>query len=150
MNNIDPNQLQIIRKFISSRGFSSIDLQMEIVQKIAAEIEQVRAKNPNLGIEAAVKQVHAAYGVLGFSTIEDEMRQRLMKKYTKQYWQAFVANFRWPNILFSIILAVLFFFSFQNFGQSFLVFVVAAYVLMFVLGLAVFLYRKSVLNCTNF
>lgn len=74
-------QLSEIKDFIHSRGFTHIEVEMEILDHVASAVEAKLESNPNKSITKAIHEVHAGFGPLGFSVMEDELR----KNYGKQF-----------------------------------------------------------------
>lgn len=106
-------QLDYIRSFISKRGFTALDLQMEIIDHVACRVEELRSKNPTLGFEEAVAQTHREFGIFGFSTLEEAMMKSLTQKYRNQFALEFKRWFSFPTIIlvggFTFLLFQLFF-----------------------------------------
>ena len=73
------DQITEIKKFIHSRGFTHIEIEMEILDHVASAVEAKMEKNPNKSISKAIHEVHAGFGVMGFSVMEDEFRKSFLK-----------------------------------------------------------------------
>jgi hypothetical protein len=82
---LSKSDLQKIREFISKRGFTEPDLQMEIVDHVACRVEVIMIADGKLDLQQAIELTHAEFGVMGFSVFEDGMRSTLQKR----YWQVF-------------------------------------------------------------
>lgn len=57
--------------WIRQRGFTFEDVRLEIPDHVICAMEERMNNNPNLSTDQAYKQVHASFGVFGFSTLED-------------------------------------------------------------------------------
>src|SRR5690606_21304825 len=77
-------QIEYIRTFIKQRGFTAMDLQLEIVDHVACRIEEKMGENPALSFEEALQQTYAEFGVSGFSKLEAAMVSSLRRKYFRQ------------------------------------------------------------------
>jgi len=75
------DQIEQIKKFIHSRGFTHIEVEMEILDHVASAVEEKLAKEPSKPIEKAIKEVHASFGPLGFSTFEDSFHKSFRQHY---------------------------------------------------------------------
>ncbi|MGK6351104.1 hypothetical protein [Parapedobacter sp. DT-150] len=110
---LNKQQLEHLRVFINQRGFTTIDLQMEIIDHVACGIEEKLAQNPDLGFEEALKEIHAEFGVFGFSTLKETMTNSLRKKYFRQMSLELKRWLSFPAVLvvggFALVLYQLFF-----------------------------------------
>lgn len=104
---LNPEQLNRIKRFISKRGFTAIDLQMEIIDHVACRIEDKLQANPKLDFEQALQQTHAEFGVFGFSTLEEALIQGLNREYRNQISLELKTWLTWPHVLATAGTAVL-------------------------------------------
>ena len=74
-------QISEIKKFIHSRGFTHIEVEMEILDHVASAVEAKLETNPNKSITKAIHEVHAGFGPLGFSVMEDEFRKSYLNEH---------------------------------------------------------------------
>lgn len=74
-------QLSEIKDFIHSRGFTHIEVEMEILDHVASAVEAKLEASPNKSVTKAIHEVHAGFGPLGFSIMEDEFRNSFRKHY---------------------------------------------------------------------
>lgn len=106
-------QLGEIKTFINKRGFKQFDLQMEILDHVACKVEEKMTDNPEMSFEKALLQTHAEFGVFGFSTVEDSMREALSRQYRNlrraelRNWLAF------PRVFLVLGYAFLAFYAFM-------------------------------------
>jgi hypothetical protein len=89
---LNKEQINQVKNFISKRGFTYYDVQLEIIDHVACKVEDLMTADPGLSLDEAIAQTHAGFGVMGFSVVEDAMRASLQKRYWKQYSTAFGAN----------------------------------------------------------
>lgn len=80
-------QIEQVRTFIHSRGFTHIEVEMEILDHVASAVEVLLTKEPNLSLEKAIQKVHMSFGIMGFSVFEDEIKTSLGKKMMRMYRQ---------------------------------------------------------------
>ncbi|MFB2120733.1 hypothetical protein [Parapedobacter sp. 2B3] len=149
-------QLDYIKGFISKRGFTALDLQMEIIDHVACRVEDLRSENPALPFEDAVAQTHREFGIFGFATLEEAMMKSLTQKYRNQFALEFKRWFSFPTIIlvagFAFLLFQLFFMVATNwligiFGFTYLVLAVGVTAYQFKLKRR---YRKMmIIQVTN-
>ncbi|MFY0592401.1 hypothetical protein [Roseivirga sp.] len=83
---LTPDQIDQIKKFINSRGFTQIEVEMEILDHVAAAVEDKLEQNPKTSIQKAIQEVHASFGIFGFSTIQDEKTIHFNRLIKRQFW----------------------------------------------------------------
>lgn len=91
-------QIHQIKDFVSKRGFTEPDLQIEIIDHMACRVEDLMNANQTLTLNHAIKLVHSEFGIMGFSVFEDAMRSALQKRYFKVFKKLFIANFNWKTV----------------------------------------------------
>lgn len=72
---LNKHQIEQIKQFIHSRGFTHIEVEMEILDHVASAVENKLEKDPSMSLERAIQEVHAGFGPLGFSTFEDSINK---------------------------------------------------------------------------
>lgn len=92
-------QIAEIKAFIGKRGIAFLDVQMEVLDHVASQVEEKLTDNPNLNFDTALKQTHASFGIFGFSVIEHSIVNALGKKYRKIFWSNFLLCFSLKYIL---------------------------------------------------
>lgn len=109
---LTPQQIDYIRGFISKRGFTALDLQMEIIDHVACRVEDILTENPAVSFEEAVTRTHREFGVFGFSSLEEAMLKSLTRKYRNEFARELKQWFSFPTVLlvggFSVLLYQLF------------------------------------------
>ena len=95
---LSPTDINQIKAFISKRGFTQPDLQMEIIDHVACRIEKLMTDNSELSLSEAICLSHAEFGVMGFSVFEDAMRTALQKRYWHVFKRLYLANFTWKTV----------------------------------------------------
>ncbi|WP_158824881.1 hypothetical protein [Mucilaginibacter lacusdianchii] len=92
---LSASDIQQIRTFISKRGFTELDLQLEIIDHVACRVEEYMNTQPNLKLREAIQLTHAEFGVMGFSVFEDAMRSTLQQRYLQLFKNTFISCFNW-------------------------------------------------------
>ncbi|WP_223032299.1 hypothetical protein [Hanstruepera marina] len=99
------------------------DLQTELVDHMANDIEVILEDNPNLSFEQARDKAFKKFGVFGFMEVVEQRHKAMNKKYAKLLWHYAKDWFRLPQIIFTIIMFSSFFilFSYEIGGYVFFV-----------------------------
>jgi hypothetical protein len=109
MMTLTTDQITEIKRFINSRGFTHIEVEMEILDHVASAIEEKLDKDPQKTIQQAISEVHSGFGPLGFSVMEDEFKKgfgKLMKRELKSLLQSYLLG---PKALYSLLIYAVFF-----------------------------------------
>jgi len=83
------------------------DIQMELVDHLAADIENILTENPKLNFEEAKKKSFAKFGSDGFSAVVDKRHKALREKYRKILMTFVLEWFKFPKIMFALLLSVI-------------------------------------------
>ena len=75
------------------------DLQIEIVDHLAASIEDEMSDDSNLTFDLALEKVYKGFGIFGFAKIVQERQIQLAKMAKNKWWKEFLNLFKWPNAL---------------------------------------------------
>ena len=78
------------------------DLQIELVDHMASEIESIWEIEPEVPFMDALKQTFAKFGIYGFSKIKEEKQKALVRKYNRMLFRYLLDFFSWPKILFTL------------------------------------------------
>lgn len=111
-------QLSEIKDFIHSRGFTHIEVEMEILDHVASAVESKLEVNPNKSLAKAIHEVHAGFGVMGFSVMEDHFRKSFGKAFRGQVWRV-ISNYVWRT---KVLITLASFSLFLSIGQMILPF----------------------------
>ncbi len=136
--NLTKDQLTQIQVFIKQKGFTYIDVQMEILDHVASAVEEKMTKDANLTFANAINQTHKSFGIYGFSSIEDGITRGLDQKYLRLFYKNIVSFFK-PKYIAITTLVFLILYKIQYFIQQkellfplFLVAMVALVVILYV------------------
>lgn len=95
---LNAEQLDQIKAFISKRGFTYPDVQLEIIDHVASRVEALMTEKPELPIDEAIRITHGEFGVMGFSVFEDAMVSSLQTQYFKLFAARFSSFFHWKYL----------------------------------------------------
>lgn len=135
MAGLNREQLEYIKAFIGKRGFAERDLQYEILDHMTVRVGEKLDSNPGLDFEQAVHAAHQDFGALGFSTIEDAMRNSLSAQYLGQVRQELRQWFGFPGLLAVAGLGAALFFAYRHLPVLPLLIGVGSIYLLAVIGL---------------
>lgn len=96
---LNTDELQALKQFIQKRGFKEVDLQYEILDHLACQVEE-KMDNKGLSFDDALIEAHNDFGVFGFSVIEDSLRKALQKQNNQEAWRELKLWASFPRILF--------------------------------------------------
>ena len=92
-------QIQELYKFTRQHYVEHFDMQTELVDHLANNIEQIWTIQPNFSFEDARDISFKKFGVFGFMDVYGARQGALQKKYMKILWKHAKAWFRLPKII---------------------------------------------------
>lgn len=114
---LNQTQIEQLKKLISYKGYTEIDVQYEILDHVACEVERLMEENYNLSLDDAFRKVHASFGIFGFSTIEESYKKMIEKRLRNTYWAALKEFFFSYRIVFPLLLALIIYQSSMLFNE---------------------------------
>ncbi len=108
MPQLNKDQIQEIKKFIHSRGFTHIEVELEILDHVASAVEQKLENDPQKPLDKAIKEVHAGFGVFGFAGIEEEKQKLISSLLKKEYQNVMLSYFKTSKVLIVALIALLY------------------------------------------
>lgn len=102
---LNQTQIEQLKKLISYKGYTEIDVQYEILDHVACEVEKLMEEYTNLSLEDAFQKVHASFGIFGFSTLEESYKKMIEKRLRKSFWTSFKEFILSYRIAFPLLLA---------------------------------------------
>jgi hypothetical protein len=112
------NQIQQLYKFTRQHYVEYYDVQTELVDHLANDIEQIWQEQPKLSFEQARDMSFKKFGVFGFMDVVESRAKALNKKYWKLVWGIFKQFFSIPHILISITIFLTILLSFHVFSPK--------------------------------
>ncbi|TCP23908.1 hypothetical protein EV195_10773 [Tenacibaculum skagerrakense] len=85
------------------------DVQTELVDHLANDIEAICDKNPNLSFEQARDISFKKFGVFGFMDVVEQKSKQVGKRYRKVLWDIFKEWFQLPKLATTLSLIFLFY-----------------------------------------
>ena len=118
--NLTNSHIQELYKFTRQHYVEHYDVQTELVDHLANDIEQIWEEHPNLSFEDARDKSFKKFGIFGFMDVVDAKKSQMIKKYFKIILKFVKEWFRLPKIVLTILL----FFGFyilQNIPEAFII-----------------------------
>jgi len=103
---LNNSQVKHISNLINMKGVSHYDINMEMTDHIASEVECLMAEE-NLNYQEAVKKVFLRYGRLHFLRIEFENRKHIRKQSNILLWKEFVQFFTTKKLIITGVVILL-------------------------------------------
>jgi len=94
-------------KFTRAHFVEWYDLQIELVDHLADDIELIMEKNPSISFEEAKNRAFKKFGVFGFGDVVAQKQNALSKKYWKLVLGIFKEYFKLPKIIFTALLVMI-------------------------------------------
>lgn len=104
---LSTDQISIIRDFIHSRGFKHIEVEVEILDHVASAVEEKLQADPDKSLQKAIHEVHASFGVMGFSVFEEETIKGFGKLMRKQAFTNALTYFTTAKVFLTLSLFLL-------------------------------------------
>lgn len=92
-------QIEDLYTFTRNHFVEWYDLQTELVDHLANDIENVWKENPSISFQEAKGLAFKKFGVFGFSNIVEQRTRALEKFYRKEVWKCLKEYFKFPKIL---------------------------------------------------
>lgn len=110
------NHIEDLYKFTRKHYVYFYDVQSELVDHLANDIEQILEENLNLSFEEARDKSFKKFGIFGFMDVIEAKQKQMNKRYRKILWRFFKEWFTLPKILTtaSIFLVIFFFLKLPN------------------------------------
>jgi hypothetical protein len=138
---LTPQQIQQLYKFTRQHYVEHYDVQTELVDHLANDIEQIWLEKPNLSFEAARAISFKKFGVFGFMDVYGAKQSALQKKYLKILWLHAKDWFKLPKIMVTTTLFYFFYLGLGKFDQDFAL-IILGIIIVFGLLKHILLLRK--------
>jgi hypothetical protein len=143
------DQIEELYKFTRQHFVEYYDVQTELVDHLANDIEAIWIEKPALSFEQARDMSFKNFGVFGFMNVIESKQKILNKRYFKILWRFAREWFTVPKIVLTISIFLLSYATFQIY-QGYIILLSLLFVLgVFDLVLAINLKKKSKLRFTN-
>lgn len=108
------SQIQGLYAFTRNHYVEHYDLQTELVDHLANDIEAMWQEQPNLLFEEAKTKAFKKFGVFGFMEAIEQRQKAMNKRYIKYLWSELKQWFNLPKIIATMALFVVFYTAFSS------------------------------------
>lgn len=86
---LSKEQLNQIKDFVNTRGFTHIEVELEAIDHLASKIEALLEEKPDLSFDKALAKAHSSFGIWGLSSIEDSIKGGIKLKMKNRFLLSF-------------------------------------------------------------
>ena len=124
-------------KFTRTHYVEWYDLQTELVDHLANDIENIWEKEPNLSFDQAKNKAFKKFGIFGFGDVIADKTKAVNKRYWKVLWAIFKDYFKPPKILL-VLLVTLIIFTIANHTENNVTPLIIAFWIIFIIPIVFF------------
>lgn len=110
---LNESQIENLYKFTRKHYVYHYDVQSELVDHLANDIEQICEENPRITFENAREKSFKKFGVFGFMDVIQAKQKQMNKRYWKILWRFIKGWFTLPKIIMTSLIFLGFFFALQ-------------------------------------
>ena len=114
MMKLTESQIQDLYAFTRKHYVEHYDLQTELVDHLANDIETMWLDQPKLSFEDARDKAFKKFGIFGFMEAIEERQKAMNKRYRYYFWNELKQWFRVPQILATLSLFCVFYLAFSS------------------------------------
>lgn len=103
MATLSEKQIQEIDRFVKSKYVDYYDIQIELVDHLASEIERLSEETPSIPFEQALSGVYKSFGIFGFDDIVNEKLKASYRAFHRIQVKSLRRLFRMPDLLISLL-----------------------------------------------
>lgn len=136
------NQIDELYKFTRKHYVYHYDVQSELVDHLANDIENIWQETPNLSFEQARDKSFKKFGIFGFMDVVEKKQSQMTKKYYKIIFKFAKEWFRLPKIV--LTLAMIFgFYKLQNVESSYTIYLIIFFMVISAQLIGVFINSRK-------
>lgn len=109
---LDKEQIENLFQFTKDHYVEYYDLQTELVDHLANDIEAILKENPNLNFEDARTKAFKKFGVFGFGDVVSQRERAMSKRYYKYFLEELKQWFTLPKLIITLALFAVFYMMF--------------------------------------
>jgi hypothetical protein len=106
---LNKKQIADLMLFTKKHLVEYYDVQLELVDHLANDIEHIWQENPKLTFDEAKQKAFKKFGVFGFQEVVEEKQNTMRRYYWKLFGKIFISFFEIPRILMTLSLMMLFY-----------------------------------------
>ena len=105
---LNESQIENLYKFTRQHYVYHYDVQSELVDHLANDIEEIWKENPKISFEDARNKAFKKFGIFGFMDVVEAKQKQMNKRYWKILWRFVKEWFTFPKLLKTLSLFVIF------------------------------------------
>tara|TARA_R110002126_G_scaffold291693_1_gene455359 strand:- start:14543 stop:15241 length:699 start_codon:yes stop_codon:yes gene_type:complete len=106
---LTPNHIQELYKFTRQHYVYHYDVQSELVDHLANDIEEIWKDNPKISFEDARDKSFKKFGIFGFMDVIEAKQIQVGKKYRKILWRFIKDWFKLPKVILTLLIFIFFY-----------------------------------------
>jgi len=110
---LNKDQIQDLYAFTRKHFVEHYDLQTELVDHLANDIEAIWQEQPHLSFEQARGISFEKFGIYGFMEVVEKRQKAMNKRYLKYLWKEFKLWLTIPKIVTTVVIFLLFYMAFS-------------------------------------
>ena len=111
---LNASQIENLYKFTRQHYVYHYDVQSELVDHLANDIEQIWEENPKISFENARDKSFKKFGIFGFMNVVEAKQKQMNKRYWKILWRFIKEWFQLPKIILTTLIFISFYFLFNS------------------------------------
>ena len=100
-------EIEYLWGFVRKKYVDYYDVQVELVDHLASEIEHLLGQHQELTFEDALNQVYAAFGIFGFTEIVEQKVKSISRQGRIMWWKEFAHFFTGYELIFPVLIGLL-------------------------------------------
>ncbi len=126
---LNPEHIDQLYKFTRAHFVEWYDLQTELVDHLANDIEAIWEKEPGMSFDQAKNKAFKKFGVFGFMDVIADKSKAVNKRYWRVLWQIFKDYFKLPKIIITLTISLIVFSTLKLTGHVILIMIVAFWII---------------------
>ena len=136
-------QIDALFDFVKSKYVDFYDVQVELVDHLASEVETRMAETPGVTFEAALQQVYRGFGIFGFSDLVEQKQIAVNKHSRVLWWRCVKSLFRLPMLVGSLLGGMLILIAYDYFEPITFVHANALFSFIAVVAVAIYYFNNG-------
>ena len=131
MKTLNLSQIKALYNFTRQHYVEHYDLQTELVDHLANDIEAIWENQPELSFEATRDKSFKKFGIFGFMIVVEQRQKAMAKRYRNYLFEEIKSWFAIPKIIITVSLFALIYFVLMEDFSSYIVFGLSILTLIF-------------------
>lgn len=126
---LTPEHIDQLYKFTRAHFVEWYDLQTELVDHLANDIENIWEKEPDLSFDQARNKAFKKFGIFGFQDVITDKSKAVNKHYWRVLWRIFKDYFKIPKIILTLMISAIIFSAVSLFEHKITVLIIAFWII---------------------